>query len=64
MIGGFVISEGCGRKVSSWSEGPPIRSFRTEPKTPNPIETRSFRYDRCGYLESYAAAQDRGSACR
>jgi hypothetical protein len=57
MVEGLVIdSTYGGRKVSSWVEGAPVRSFWLGIKLPtkSPLEIQSYRCTRCGYLENYA----------
>lgn len=46
------------RAVSRWLEGPAVKSFWGGLKLggKKPIETRTFRCHRCGFLESYAPA--------
>ena len=59
MTEGFVVdnTEG-GRRVSSWVEGAPVRSFWRGIKLggKSPIDIATWRCGRCGYLESYAPA--------
>ena len=59
MTEGVVIDHTYGsRGVSSWLEGEPVKSIWVGLKLGGkvPIETKSFRCNRCGFLESYAPA--------
>ena len=58
MIEGFVVDNtDRGRQVSSWVEGEPRKSFWTGLKfDKEPIPVRTWRCNRCGFLENYAAA--------
>jgi predicted nucleic-acid-binding Zn-ribbon protein len=54
---GFVVDETYGAHgVSAWVEGAPVKRFWAGIKVPEKIEIRTYRCNRCGYLESYAAA--------
>lgn len=58
MSEGFVVDQGYGTvQVSTWQGGEPKKSFWTGVKQDKaaqiPIST--WRCDRCGYLESFAA---------
>jgi hypothetical protein len=57
MVRGFIFEfDGFQRKVSSWVEGAPEKSFLLNTKVPKdkivPIGT--YRCSTCGFLESYA----------
>ena len=57
MVQGFIFEfDGAQRKVSSWVEGAPEKSFWQNTKVPAekivPIGT--YRCSACGFLESYA----------
>lgn len=58
---GFVVDKGHYDSPSEqqWLEGEPVRSFwhrlKTKGREKHPV--RTFRCDRCGYLESYAPAE-------
>jgi hypothetical protein len=55
MTEGFVVTEQSGvRAVSSWSEGPPRRTWLGIKLRGKPIEITTWRCQRCGFLESYA----------
>lgn len=59
MVEGLVIDNSDGtRGVSSWLQGAPTKSIwvglKLDGKTP--IEIKTFRCNRCGFLESYAPA--------
>lgn len=57
MSEGFILDLGNDRKaVSGWFPGAPIRSFWTGVKTGRtlPIDIKSMRCGRCGFLENYA----------
>ena len=57
MTEGVVIDNTHGgRGVSSWVEGTPVKSIWVGLKLggKEPIETKTFRCNRCGFLESYA----------
>ena len=59
MTEGVVIDNTYGsRGVSSWLEGAPVKSIWVGLKLggKKPIETKTFRCNRCGFLESYAPA--------
>jgi hypothetical protein len=43
--------------VSSWVEGPPVKSFWYGAKVREKIPIGTFRWAVCGYLESYARAE-------
>ena len=55
---GFVVDETHGAHgVASWVEGEPAKSFWTGIKIPGEkIAIRTWRCNRCGYLENYASA--------
>jgi hypothetical protein len=57
MSEGFSIDKGYGTvDVTSWQEGKPQKSFWTGIKqSKDRHEITTWRCDRCGYLESYAA---------
>jgi hypothetical protein len=57
MSEGFSIDKGYGTvDVTSWQEGKPQKSFWTWIKqSKDRHEITTWRCDRCGYLESYAA---------
>ena len=61
MEPGFVIDRGHGQHKHSqqWVEGPPERSFwwglKTKDKEQHSV--RTYRCERCGYLESYAVGR-------
>ena len=58
MERGFVLDRGHGqhKDTQKWIEGKPERSFwmglKTKGREQHPV--RTFRCERCGYLESYA----------
>jgi hypothetical protein len=59
MTEGVIIDNTYGsRMVSSWLEGAPSKSMwvgvRLQGKTP--IETQTFRCNKCGFLESYSVS--------
>jgi hypothetical protein len=55
MVQGFVADYGEGRiYVSSWVEGPPVKSLWYGTKVREKIPIGTFRCAVCGYLESYA----------
>ena len=57
MHEGFICDQSYGtRLVSTWVEGVPERSLLMglKLKGRRTIETRTFRCDKCGYLETYA----------
>jgi hypothetical protein len=59
MEEGFLADRGDANMVkpARWVDGTPERSFWTGTKTRGKEQYRvtTFRCDRCGYLESYAA---------
>lgn len=59
MSEGFIVDNTYGgREVSSWVEGEPTKSFWAGLSFHGhqPIEIKTWRCDRCGFLESYAGA--------
>jgi hypothetical protein len=60
MEPGFVLDKGHhnSRGEQQWVEGEPERSFwhglKTKGREQHPV--RTFRCERCGYLESYATS--------
>ncbi|MDQ3010272.1 MAG: PF20097 family protein [Acidobacteriota bacterium] len=59
MEEGFVLDQTHGgATVSHWVEGEPENSIWTGVKTKDRenLAVKTFRCDRCGYLESYAPA--------
>lgn len=58
MDEGVTIDHGHGNvsKVPEWLEGPPERNFWSHLKTKGKEKflVKTFRCQRCGYLESYA----------
>ena len=58
MSEGFVLDHGHANAGSQqkWVEGEPVRSFWTGLKTKDrdKFHVRTYRCERCGYLESYA----------
>jgi hypothetical protein len=56
MSDGFVLSERYGASAaSSWVEGPPRKSIWLGMKLRGkPIEIKTWRCQRCGFLENYA----------
>jgi hypothetical protein len=58
MVQGFVVDfhHGGSRRVSSWVEGAPQKSFwfGTTAADPKGIPIGSFRCKKCGFLESFA----------
>lgn len=57
MAEGFIVDHTHGgASVSAWVEGEPRKSFWTGLKLAGttPIDIRSWRCRRCGFLESYA----------
>jgi predicted nucleic-acid-binding Zn-ribbon protein len=60
MQEGFIYDQSDAiRLVSKWVEGVPEKSIWTglKLKGRKTIETRTFRCDKCGFLESYAKEQ-------
>lgn len=58
MEDGFVLDQTHGASLQSrWVEGPPITSFWTGLKLKGKecLPVATFRCERCGFLESYAA---------
>ena len=58
MTEGVVVDNSQGMlSVSSWVEGKPAKSVWVGLKLggKKPIETTTFRCNRCGFLESYAS---------
>ena len=61
MEPGFVVDRGhhSAPDTQSWVEGQPERTFwrglKTAGREKHPV--RTFRCERCGYLESYAVAE-------
>ena len=59
MTPGFILENGDhnARSVSQWVEGNPEKSFWTGLKIKNRrvIPVTTWRCERCGFLESYAA---------
>ncbi|WP_066794385.1 hypothetical protein [Sphingomonas soli] len=53
---GFIVDETYGAHgVSNWVEGQPVKSFWSGIKLPREkVPVRTFRCNRCGFLESYA----------
>ena len=55
---GFLLERGHAdvRSAAAWIEGEPERSFWQGLKITgrNALETRTFRCERCGFLETYA----------
>jgi Domain of unknown function (DUF6487) len=58
MAQGFMVdwSQGGGRRVSNWVEGPPEKSLWHGTAAPGEksIPVGAFRCKACGFLESYA----------
>jgi DNA-directed RNA polymerase subunit RPC12/RpoP len=57
MQEGFIYDQAYGASlVSRWVQGPPEKSLLSGVKLKGRkmIETRTFRCDKCGFLESYA----------
>jgi hypothetical protein len=58
MVEGFTIDHGHSnaRQVSSWIEGPPQKSFWLGLKISGrrKLAIKTFRCERCGFLENYA----------
>ncbi len=57
MTDGVIIDTSyTDRRVSTWLEGAPVKSIWVGLKLNGnkPIETHTFRCNRCGFLESYA----------
>ena len=57
MVEGVVIDNTYGaRGISSWLEGAPVKNIWVGLKLggKKPIETKTFRCNLCGFLESYA----------
>ena len=58
MEPGFVVDKAHGdlARQQEWLEGEPVKSFwlglKTQGRDRHPV--RTFRCERCGYLESYA----------
>jgi hypothetical protein len=59
MVQGFVPEHTLGAiLVSTWVEGPPVKSFWYRTKVQGePIPIATFRCASCGFLESYAQAE-------
>jgi hypothetical protein len=55
MSEGFILAERSGlRAVSTWAEGPPRKTWFGLRLRGKPIEIKTMRCQRCGFLESYA----------
>ena len=58
MSEGFVLDHGDANATmqQKWIEGEPVKSFWLGLKTKgrDAYEVRTYRCDKCGYLESYA----------
>ena len=57
MEEGYIKDEGYGTAhASKWVEGAPEKSIWTGVKTrgKNQVQVKTYRCERCGYLESYA----------
>jgi hypothetical protein len=58
MQQGFIIDrfDHAARQISTWVEGSPEKTFWTgiSLKGRKTIDTRTFRCEKCGFLESYA----------
>ena len=58
MIQGFIVdwAQGGARRVSSWVEGAPEKTFWSGISAPDDkqIPVATFRCSGCGYLESFA----------
>lgn len=58
MHAGYLLERGHGdmRATAAWIEGEPERSFWQGLRTSDRdvFETRTYRCERCGFLESYA----------
>ena len=57
MVEGFVVDHTYGgHAVAAWAEGPPQKSFWVGVKVSEKetLEIRTYRCNRCGYLENYA----------
>ena len=59
MTEGVIVDQNeSGRQISKWLEGPVEKSMWVglKLKGKKPIETKTYRCNRCGFLESYAPA--------
>lgn len=56
MVEGLVIDNRCGTRASSWVDGAPDKSIWVGRRLlgKKPIEIKTFRCNRRGFLESYA----------
>lgn len=58
MVQGFIVdwSQGGGRRISSWVEGAPEKSFwhGTSAPAEKHVPVGTFRCSKCGFLESFA----------
>jgi hypothetical protein len=58
MVQGFLVdwSQGGGRRVSSWVEGAPAKSFWHGTSAPEEkaVPVGTYRCSACGFLESFA----------
>lgn len=60
MTEGFVPTERSGvRALNQWHEGAPRKGWMQVKAGTRMIDVRTFRCQRCGYLESYASDDDR-----
>ena len=61
VVQGFIVdwSQGGGRRVSSWVEGTPEKSFWHGTNAPEEryVPVGTFRCAACGFLESYACPE-------
>ena len=58
MSEGFILDEAHGRwRVSRWQAGKPEKSIWSgvKQRKADQLDIATWRCDRCGYLESYAA---------
>lgn len=57
MVEGFLLAERHGMPgVGAWAEGAPRKSWFGVKAPKKPLEIRTWRCQRCGFLESYATA--------
>lgn len=57
MAEGFLLAERQGMpSVGKWAEGAPRKGWFGVKPAKKPVEIRTWRCQRCGFLESYATA--------
>ena len=58
MVQGFIVdwAQGGSRRVSSWVEGAPEKTFWSDTSAPDDkqVPVGTFRCSGCGFLESFA----------